>query len=180
MGIAKTLLEGLLRPELRNNPSFFAESLFFFPVPIMFGIISSNQNVRCPPDGFSSISVPEPSWPAQLYIRTNPMQSSHTNDHGKLRWSLTLYIGGPKHAKSRAAYATLKRICEEHLDGPYELLVVDISKFPDGGSPGQILAIPTLIRNFPLPTRRIIGDLQDTNRLLVSLDLCSHSAGAAL
>ncbi len=85
------------------------------------------------------------------------------------RWELFLYVGGKSHAKSATAYSNLKRICEEHLTGDYKLTVIDISESPDSIFPEHILAIPTLVRRTPAPRRLIIGDLEDTDRVLASL-----------
>ena len=89
-------------------------------------------------------------------------------------WSLFLFVAGPEHAKSRAAYANIKRICEEHLTGEYTLQVVDITESPDAAAAEQIIAVPTLVRRSPQPIRRIIGDLGDTKRVLVSLGVRSR------
>ena len=88
---------------------------------------------------------------------------------GGNQWNLSLFIAGSEHPNSRAAYANIKRICDEHLPGGYSLQVVDITEVPEAAASQQILAIPTLVRSSPKPTRRIIGDLADTNRVLVSL-----------
>jgi len=84
-------------------------------------------------------------------------------------WHLSLFIGGLHHPKSIAAYSNLKRICEEHLAGDYQLQVVDISASPEIASKEQVLAIPMLVRKMPRPHRRIVGDLSDTDRVLVCL-----------
>jgi circadian clock protein KaiB len=94
------------------------------------------------------------------------------------RWNLSLFIAGGEHPKSVAAYANIKRICEEHLPGEYSLQVVDITEFPEAAVSEQILAVPTLVRQAPKPTRRIIGDLSDTNRVLISLGV--HTIRATL
>ena len=70
-----------------------------------------------------------------------------------------------------AALANLKKICEEHLAGRYKLQVVDLLENPQLARGDQILAIPTLVRKLPLPVRKIIGDLSNTERVLVGLDL---------
>jgi circadian clock protein KaiB len=85
-------------------------------------------------------------------------------------WALRLYIAGQT-PKSVAAFANLKRICEEHLPGKYEIEVIDLLKEPQLAAGDQILAIPTLVRKLPQPLRRIVGDLRDTARTLVGLDL---------
>ena len=84
-------------------------------------------------------------------------------------WHLSLFIAGRDHPKSVAAYANLKRICEEHLSGSYQLQVIDISATPEIAAVEQVLAIPMLVRKVPQPHRRIVGDLSDTDRVLVSL-----------
>ena len=85
-------------------------------------------------------------------------------------WSLRLYVAGQT-PKSVAAFANLKKICEEHLPGKYEIEVIDLLKEPQLAAGDQILAIPTLVRKLPEPLRRIVGDLRDTERTLVGLDL---------
>ena len=87
-------------------------------------------------------------------------------------YTLRLYIAGQT-PRSVAALANLKEICEEHLAGRYTLEVVDLLENPQLARGDQILAIPTLVRKLPLPMRRIIGDLSNTERVLVGLDLRS-------
>ena len=83
---------------------------------------------------------------------------------------LCLYIAGQT-PKSMKAFGNLKKICEEHLEGRYQLQVVDLMENPKLASEDQILAIPTLVLELPLPVRKIIGDLSNTERVLVGLDL---------
>ena len=85
-------------------------------------------------------------------------------------WELRLYVAGQT-PKSLAAFANLKKICEEHLAGQYHIEVIDLLKKPQLASGDQILAIPTLVRKLPQPIRKIIGDLSDTERVLVGLNL---------
>jgi circadian clock protein KaiB len=85
-------------------------------------------------------------------------------------WNLRLYVAGQT-AKSLAAFANLKRICEEHLAGKYQIEVVDLIKNPTLAKGDQILAIPTLVRKLPQPVRKIIGDLSNTEKVLVGLDI---------
>jgi circadian clock protein KaiB len=87
-------------------------------------------------------------------------------------WQLRLYVAGQT-PRSRAALANLKKICEEHLAGRYSIEVIDLLKQPQLSKGDQILAIPTLVRRLPEPMRKIIGDLSDTHRVLVGLDLRS-------
>lgn len=88
------------------------------------------------------------------------------------QWQLRLYVAGQTQ-KSITAFANLKRICEEHLRGEYEIEVIDLIENPRLASDDQIVAIPTLVRKLPEPIRKIIGDLSDTERTLVGLQLRS-------
>jgi circadian clock protein KaiB len=88
---------------------------------------------------------------------------------GKL-WELRLYVAGQT-PKSLTAFSNLTRICENHLKGRYRIEVVDLLEQPQLSKGDQILAIPTLVRKLPVPVRKIIGDLSDTQRVLVGLDL---------
>jgi circadian clock protein KaiB len=90
-------------------------------------------------------------------------------------WNLRLYVAGQT-PKSLAAIANLKRVCEEHLAGRYSVEVIDLSRNPQLAVDDQIVAIPTLVRRVPPPLRKIIGDLSDTGRVLVSLQIRSKSA----
>jgi circadian clock protein KaiB len=83
---------------------------------------------------------------------------------------LRLYVAGQT-PKSMTAFANLKKICEEYLEGRYQIQVVDLLESPQLASGDQILAIPTLVRRLPLPIRKIIGDLSNTERVLIGLDL---------
>ena len=85
-------------------------------------------------------------------------------------WELRLYVAGQT-AKSLQAFANLKRICEKHLNGRYQIEVVDLMKHPELAKGDQIFALPTLVRKLPEPVRKIIGDLSNTERVLVGLDL---------
>lgn len=85
-------------------------------------------------------------------------------------WTLRLYVAGQT-SKSLTAYTNLTRICEEHLAGKYRIEVVDLLKSPQLAKGDQIIAIPTLVRHLPAPMKKIIGDLANTERVLVGLDL---------
>ncbi len=85
-------------------------------------------------------------------------------------WDLKLYVAGQT-SRSVAAFANLQKICEEHLAGKYRIEVIDLLKNPQLARGDQILAIPTLVRQLPVPVRKIIGDLSNTERVLVGLDL---------
>ncbi|MDB6018388.1 MAG: circadian clock protein KaiB [Pedosphaera sp.] len=88
---------------------------------------------------------------------------------GKAVWQLRLYVAGQT-PKSMAALTNLRKICEEHLQD-YTLEVIDLLKQPQLAHGDQILAIPTLVRKLPTPMKKIIGDLSNTERVLVGLDL---------
>lgn len=85
-------------------------------------------------------------------------------------WSLRLYVAGQS-PKSLAAFANLKKLCEEHLAGRYQIEVIDLLEHPQLAAGDQIVAIPTLVRKLPEPLRRIVGDLSNTERALVGLQL---------
>ncbi|MGE3539764.1 MAG: circadian clock KaiB family protein [Candidatus Tectimicrobiota bacterium] len=85
-------------------------------------------------------------------------------------WNLRLYVAGQT-PKSLRALANLKQICETYLPGKYSIQIIDLLESPHLASGDQILAIPTLIRKLPEPMRKIIGDLSNTERVLVGLDL---------
>jgi circadian clock protein KaiB len=97
--------------------------------------------------------------------RTPPQQRAD-GDFFELR----LYVAGQT-SRSLAALANLKRICEEHLQGRYRIEVIDLLEHPQLARGDQILALPTLVRKLPEPIRKLVGDLSDTERALVGLDL---------
>lgn len=86
------------------------------------------------------------------------------------QWNLRLYVAGQT-PKCITAFANLKKLCEERLGGNYSIEVIDLLKKPQLASGDQILAIPTLVRRLPPPIKKIIGDLSDTERVLVGLDI---------
>jgi circadian clock protein KaiB len=88
------------------------------------------------------------------------------SDHYHLR----LYVAGQT-AKSLAAVANLRRVCEDHLAGRYDIEVIDLLQNPKLAVVDQILAIPTLVRGLPGPLKRLIGSLSDTEKVLVGLDI---------
>ncbi len=85
-------------------------------------------------------------------------------------WILRLYVAGQT-PKSINAFNNLKAICEDKLDGKYKIEVIDLLVSPQLAGDDQIFALPTLVRKLPVPVRKIIGDLSDTERVLVGLDL---------
>jgi circadian clock protein KaiB len=90
--------------------------------------------------------------------------------NGSEFWDLRLYVAGQT-PKSQAAFANIKKFCEEHLNGRCRIEVIDLLKNPRLAAGDQILAIPTLVRKLPEPIRKIIGDLSNTERVLVGLDI---------
>lgn len=89
---------------------------------------------------------------------------------GAHEWELRLYVAGQT-PKSITAFANLKRICEEHLAGRYRIEIIDLLRNPTLARGDQIIAVPTLVRHLPTPVRKIIGDLSNTERVLVGLQL---------
>jgi circadian clock protein KaiB len=100
-----------------------------------------------------------------------PRKSKVTEEFFDLR----LYIAGQT-ARSLAALANLQRICDEHLAGRYRLEVIDLLERPQLARGDQIFALPTLVRKLPEPIRKLVGDLSDTERALVGLDLRPRAA----
>ncbi len=87
-------------------------------------------------------------------------------------WTMRLYIAGQS-PKSIAAISNLRRICDQHVPGRYEVEIVDLLRNPELARADQIVAIPTLVKKLPIPVRHIIGDLSATERVVVSLELSS-------
>ena len=90
-------------------------------------------------------------------------------------WELRLYVAGQT-PKCATAFANLKRLCEEHLAGRYRIEIIDLLQNPQLAKGDQIFALPTLVRKLPPPMKKIIGDLSNTERVLVGLDLRSTAA----
>jgi circadian clock protein KaiB len=97
-------------------------------------------------------------------IKNKPKSSE--ND----KWILRLYVAGQS-PKAITAFANLKKICEDQLNGFYSIEVIDLLVNPHMGVTDQIFALPTLVRKLPVPVRKIIGDLSNTERVLIGLDL---------
>lgn len=85
-------------------------------------------------------------------------------------WNLRLYVAGQT-PKSITAFTNLKEICDEHLAGKYRIEVIDLLRNPQLAKGDQIIALPTLVRKLPKPIKKIIGDLANTERVLVGLDI---------
>jgi circadian clock protein KaiB len=101
---------------------------------------------------------------------TKKRPTARKKSTGKAEWQLRLYVAGQT-SKSIAALVHLKRICETHLAGRYEIEVIDLIETPKLAANDQILAIPTLVRKLPPPIKKIIGDLSNEERVLVGLDM---------
>jgi circadian clock protein KaiB len=102
----------------------------------------------------------------------NTRKNGSSQDSAK--WELRLYTAGQT-PKSLAAIKNLKKVCEEHFAGQYEIEIIDLLKNPRLAKDDQIVAIPTLVRKLPEPVRKIIGDLSDTERTLIGLQLRQQS-----
>src|SRR5215210_6011895 len=101
--------------------------------------------------------------------RKKPARRKATRSrHDAAKYDLCLYVAGNTQ-RSALALANLKRICTEHLGGEYRIKVIDLLKNPALARGDQIVAIPTLLRRLPSPIRKIIGDLSNTERVLVGL-----------
>jgi circadian clock protein KaiB len=105
-----------------------------------------------------------------MKTKTVKRRSSAANGAPGKLWQLRLYVMDQT-PKSLAAFANLKKLCEGHLKGLYRIKVIDLLKHPHLAKGDQILAIPTVVRKLPKPVRTIIGNLSDTARVLVGLDL---------
>lgn len=109
----------------------------------------------------SSTATPLPDSPAIVTANA---------DSPTAEWELRLYIAGQS-PRSLAALANLKKLCEQHLAGKYRIEVIDLLKTPQLSRDDEIVAIPTLVRRLPEPMRKIIGDLSNTERTLIGLQL---------
>jgi circadian clock protein KaiB len=99
-------------------------------------------------------------------VRSIKAPGSHTRPE----WQLRLYVAGTT-PRSAAALENLKQLCETHLAGRYSIEVIDLLVSPQLAAGDQILAVPTLVRKFPEPMRKIIGDLSNEEKVLVGLDV---------
>jgi circadian clock protein KaiB len=99
-------------------------------------------------------------------------RASDTHRRSAKLWQLRLYVTGQT-PKALTAFANLKKICETHLKGRYRITVIDLLEHPQLAKGEQILAIPTVVRKLPKPVRTIIGNLSETDHVLVGLDLQS-------
>jgi circadian clock protein KaiB len=101
---------------------------------------------------------------------TMPEMSAPHEDEDDGVWDLRLYVAGQTR-KSVAALNNLRQLCEQHLAGRYRIEIVDLLERPELAQADQILAIPTLVRKLPAPMKKLIGDLSNTERVLVGFDV---------
>lgn len=99
-----------------------------------------------------------------------PPKPTKSRKHPEQAWILRLYVAGQT-PKSVAAFTNLKKICAQYLENRYQIEIIDLLENPQLARRDQILAIPTLVRNLPPPIKKIIGDLSNTERVLVGLDM---------
>lgn len=106
-------------------------------------------------------------------MKTPIKRSLKPSEPSPPEWDLRLYIADST-PKMQIAFRNLHQLCEEHLAGRYQIEVIDLLKNPQLAQGDQILAVPTVVRKLPAPIRRIIGNLADTERVLIGLDLRPH------
>jgi circadian clock protein KaiB len=116
-------------------------------------------------DGLDSGSTHEVVRIAYQQIRPSLMNN----------YVLKLYITG-KSPRTDRAIANIKRICQQELNNQYDLVIVDVLEHPELAEQAKVIATPTLIKELPLPLRRVIGDLSDTEKVLLGLDIVPHGA----
>ena len=97
----------------------------------------------------------------------------------RARYILRLYVTGSSHRSLRAVY-NLKKLCEEYLPDDYDLEVIDIYKDPEAARAEQIIAAPTLVKRLPRPLRKFVGDMSNTQKILVGLDLYERQENEAI
>jgi circadian clock protein KaiB len=98
------------------------------------------------------------------------MPAKKSNDKTAKEWQLRIYVAGETD-KSRKAIENLRKVCEEHLQGRYEIEVIDLLKSPQLAAKDQIFAVPTIIRKLPEPLKKLIGDMSVSEKVLVGLDI---------
>jgi circadian clock protein KaiB len=103
------------------------------------------------------------------------MNKTTDNSDPAGKYILRLYVAG-KTSKSVTAFSNLKKICEEHLKGKYTIEVVDLKENPQLAKQDQIIALPTLVKQLPPPVKKIIGDLSNTEKVLIGLDIVEITA----
>ena len=124
------------------------------------GVYAASTAARGNPSSLATAVVGRRAQRAKARVPRRP---------GKL-WQLRLYVAGQT-PKSLMAFSNLKQICENHLKGRYRIEVIDLVERPQLSRGDQIVALPTLVRKLPVPIRKILGDLSNTERVLIGLDL---------
>jgi circadian clock protein KaiB len=107
---------------------------------------------------------------AKSKVGKRPEKASKPRAQKKVEWDLRLYIAGQT-PRAVTALENLEQICREHLASKFRIVVIDLLEAPQLARGDQIIAVPTLVRKLPTPVRRIIGDLSNTEKVLVGLDL---------
>lgn len=121
-------------------------------------------------DGRSDRNREKIDKPLPPHKATSAFDEAIARERRREKYILRLYVAGPG-MKSSRALANVRKICEEHLAGRYELEVIDLYKNPVLAKGEQIVAVPTLIKALPQPLRKFIGDMSDVDRVLVGLDV---------
>jgi circadian clock protein KaiB len=103
-------------------------------------------------------------------IDSNDLTTRNEARKSQPLWRMRLYVAGQT-PRSLTAFANLKRICETHLEGKYKIEVIDLLLHPELAERNQIVAVPTLVRQLPMPTKRIIGDLSNEKYVLLGLEI---------
>jgi circadian clock protein KaiB len=114
--------------------------------------------------------TPTAKKPAAKSRPPAPAAARTAREPATKRWTLRLYVAGQT-PRSLTAFSNLKRLCEEHIAGRYQIEVVDLMKDPELAQRDQIMAIPTLVRKLPAPIKRVIGDLSNIERVMIGIDL---------
>lgn len=117
----------------------------------------------------SKSRIAKPRKTAKIAKKRAPAVDEVDGD-AETNWRLRLYVAGQT-PKSLTAFSNLKRLCEEHLSGKYDIEVIDLVENPQLAQGDQIVAVPTLVRKLPEPFKRVIGNLSDAERFLVGMDL---------
>jgi circadian clock protein KaiB len=128
---------------------------------------SSKNHAPAKPKAARNTAAPE-SGKAETLTAVAEIEGNGASDDDP--WTLRLYVAGDS-PKSRTALANLQRICDTHLKGKYKIEVIDLKTRPELAKADQILALPTLIRKVPEPMKRLIGDLSNSERAMVALEL---------
>jgi circadian clock protein KaiB len=125
----------------------------------------------------SALLKRKPAAAKKTGVRLAKPRASSRGKRPPEKWNLRLYVAGQS-PKSLAAFSNLKRLCEEHLPGRHNIEVIDLLKSPHLARGDQIVALPTLVRKLPEPIRRVIGDLSNTERVVLTMEFSPASFAA--